>query len=106
MTYRNSRLLELAEDKHCMNCGAHDGTVVAAHSNLQEHGRGHAHQAHDCFHAWLCWRCHSWLDHGAVSPDPSGVYQATKADKAEMFRRAMDRTQRYQWENGMIEVVK
>lgn len=105
MTYRNPALLELARDRICMNCGAQDGTIVAAHSNLQEHGRGHAHQAHDCFHAWLCIRCHSWLDHGATSPDPSGLYSATKADKAEMFRRAMDRTQRYQWENGMIQVV-
>jgi hypothetical protein len=90
MTYRNPKLLTLAEGKHCMNCGAQDQTVVAAHSNLQEHGRGHAHPAHDCFHAWLCWRCHSWLE----------------ADKSEMFRRAMDRTQRYQWENQMIEVAK
>ena len=81
-----------------------DQTVVAAHSNLQEHGRGHAHPSHDCYHAWLCWRCHSWLDHGAGA-DPTGVYQATKQDKGEMFRRAMDRTIRYLWEKELVKVA-
>jgi len=106
MTYRNPALLELARDRICMNCGAQDGTIVAAHSNLQEHGRGHAHQAHDCFHAWLCIRCHSFLDHGGVGKDPSGLYSATREDKAEMFRRAMDRTLRFLWEQGLIQVSK
>lgn len=104
MTYRNPRLLELAKDKPCANCGAQDQTVVAAHSNLQEHGRGHAHQAHDCYHAWLCWRCHSFLDHGC-GRDPTGLYEGKRTDKELMFRRAMERTIRYLWEQELIKVA-
>jgi hypothetical protein len=104
MTYRHEALLRLAKGKPCMNCGAQDDTVVAAHSNLQEHGRGHAHQAHDCYHAWLCWRCHSFLDHGSTT-DPTGTYKATREDKAEMFRRAMDRTWRFLWEKALVKIA-
>lgn len=105
MSYRNRKLLDLAEDKDCKNCSRQDGTIVAAHSNLQEHGRGKDHPSNDCYHAWLCWRCHSWLDHGAVSPDPSGLYQATREDKALMFRRAMEKTLLHQWTHGLIKVA-
>lgn len=104
MTYRNERLLRLAKGMPCMNCGCKDDTVVAAHSNLHEHGRGFAHPSHDCYHAWLCHRCHSWLDHGATK-DPSGLYEAIKTDKAEMFRKAMDKTWRYMWEAELVKVA-
>lgn len=104
MTYRNRKILDLAEDRPCMNCGAQDKTVVAAHSNMQEHGRGHAHQAHDCYVAWLCWRCHSWLDHGS-GQDPTGMYECTKADKAEMFRRAMEKTWLEMWAHELVKVA-
>jgi hypothetical protein len=108
VTYRNRQLLDLARDKLCMNCGGAKcpkDTVVAAHSNLQEHGRGYAHQAHDCFHAWLGIFCHQWLDHGK-GMDPTGVYSDSREDKAMMFRRAMDKTLRFLWENELIGVSK
>ena len=104
MTYRNRALLDLAKDKPCANCYAQDDTVVAAHSNMQEHGRGHAHQSHDCYVAWLCVRCHHWLDHGSTV-DPTGIYEATRQAKAEMFRRAMDRTWRFMWERELVKVA-
>lgn len=104
MTFRCRKLLDLAEGKHCMNCNAMDGTIVAAHSNLQEHGRGHAHQSHDCFHAWLCVRCHHWLDHGK-GMDPTGVYADSRDDKTLMFRKAMERTWRFMWENELVKVA-
>ena len=105
MTYRNRALLDLAEGKPCMNCGREDGTVVAAHSNRSEHGRGKDHKSHDCFSAWLCWRCHSWYDHGGIGKDPTGIYQAARGDKDEMFSRAMERTWRSMWERGLISLV-
>ena len=63
-TFRSRRLLNMARDQACVACGAQDGTVVAAHSNLQEHGKGVGHKAHDCMTAWLCHRCHSEYDQG------------------------------------------
>lgn len=105
MTFRSRKLLDLAEGKPCMNCGAQDGTVVAAHSNLGEHGRGYAHQAHDCFVAFLCWKCHSFLDHGGAGLDPTGKYSPTKQDKEQMFRKAMDKTWLYIWSNELARVA-
>lgn len=61
--YRNPRLLALARQApRCMSCGrANDGTVVAAHSNAQRHGKGMGIKAHD-LPAYLCFRCHSEVD--------------------------------------------
>lgn len=102
--YRNEQLLRLARGKPCANCGAQDDTVVAAHSNMQEHGRGHAHKSHDCFVAFLCVRCHSFYDAGK-GKDPTGIYSDSRQDKAEMFRRAMDKTWRFCWEKELICVA-
>jgi cytochrome c551/c552 len=100
-------LLEWARGQSCVNCGADDSTIVAAHSNLQEHGRGHANPAHDCFHAHLCYRCHAWVDAGGVaSNDPSGRYAGTRDGKAEMMRRAIDATALRLWRAGALRVVK
>ena len=104
MTYRNEKILRLAKDKPCANCNAQDSTVVAAHSNLHEHGRGYAHPSHDCYIAFLCVRCHHWLDHGK-GMDPTSIYKDSREEKAEMFRRAMDRTWRFMWEHELIEVA-
>lgn len=103
MTYRNEKLLRLAAGQPCMNCSRLG--AVSAHSNLLEHGRGHAHPAHDCFFAWLCHECHAWLDHGSSSMDPSHVYRCTREDKREMFTRAMHRTWLAMWSGGMIHVA-
>ena len=101
--FRSRKLLDLADGAHCMNCLAQDGTVVAAHSNHLDHGRGHAHKSHDCYIAFLCYRCHAFLDHGSKN-DPTGTYQATKEDKREMFRRAMDKTWLYLWMTDRVKV--
>jgi hypothetical protein len=104
VTYRNASLLKLAKGCPCANCNAQDDTVVSAHSNLHEHGRGFAHPSHDCYIAFLCVRCHHWLDHGK-GMDPTRIYNDSRQDKAEMFRRAMDKTWRYCWENELIKVA-
>lgn len=64
MSYRNKKLLNLARDQACVMCGAMDGTIVSAHSNLMEHGKGKGLKAHDFAVAWLCYRCHTNLDQG------------------------------------------
>ncbi len=106
MNYENRKLLDLARDQPCAHCGRNDGTVVAAHSNQSIHGKGARLKAHDCFIAFLCVRCHSWLDQGANAKDPLGIYYATREDKAEMFNRAMFNTMRYMWEKDLIEVKR
>jgi hypothetical protein len=62
MTYRNKRLTESARNESCVSCGSDDGTIVWAHSNELEHGKGISIKAHDLFGAYLCWKCHSDFD--------------------------------------------
>lgn len=52
----------------CQHCGADDGTVVAAHSNWLQHGKGMGRKADDRYVAALCFRCHSELDQGSHWP--------------------------------------
>jgi len=37
--------------------------------------------------------------------DPSGIYNDSREDKALMFRRAMDKTWRYMWEQNLVKVA-
>ena len=60
--WRSPKYLAAARDQPCARCGAQDGTVVAAHSNRQQHGKGMGIKAHDIFVADLCRRCHDWYD--------------------------------------------
>jgi hypothetical protein len=64
--YRNRKILNAAKDSFCMNCGAHDGTVVAAHSNAIVHGKGMGKKSDDCFVAFLCASCHTRYDTGKM----------------------------------------
>jgi len=101
-TYRNPKILAHARGQSCTNCGCEDGTTVAAHSNFSEHGKGRGIKAHDLFSAYLCNRCHSWLDQGTGS-DPTGVWQGDKEDKREMFMRAMFKTQLILVRDGVMK---
>ena len=76
--YENPKILNHAKGQVCQCCGADDGT------NQQEHGRGAFLRAHDLFVAYLCNRCHYWLDYGKGT-SPCGLYQDTRQDKTEMF---------------------
>lgn len=89
--YTNPKIHKHAEGQVCQCCGADDGTIVAAHCNQQEHGRGAFLQAHDLFLAYLCSKCHYWLDYGKGT-SPCGLYQDTRQDKKEMFAQAMCKT--------------
>lgn len=97
MTYRNPRLLLLARDQACVACGRSDGTVVAAHSNLGEHGKGMSMKAHDGMTAWLCMRCHRELDQGSVM---------TKAERRLFTLESICGTYMQLWNQGLIEVKK
>jgi hypothetical protein len=96
------KLTDMARHYHCMNCGADDGTIVAAHSNSGRHGKGMAHKAHDVFVAFLCDRCHRWLDQG-TGRDPTNTYDA--AEKVEMWRHAHDATLLALFRDGKVKVA-
>ena len=63
-------LLRMARGMPCLFrivgvCNHDPGTTVAAHSNWAEHGgKGGARKADDCYSAWACSSCHTWLDSG------------------------------------------
>jgi len=63
-------LLDMANGKPCLFqirdiCNHNPATTVAAHSNWSEHGgKGGARKADDCYSAWACHACHTWLDSG------------------------------------------
>ena len=79
MTYRNRKLLALAKDSpKCFCCNVdNDGTVVAAHGNLQALGKGLGHKASDWAIAFMCSGCHSSYDRRSGSP-----HQVTHEDWA------------------------
>jgi len=60
--YRNPKLLKLAKDAPCMNCGIMDGTIVAAHSNQLRDGKGTGIKSHDFRCSFLCSMCHARID--------------------------------------------
>ena len=95
MNYRNRSFLDLARDMPCMKCGAQDGTVVMAHSNQQEHGKGMGIKAHDCFTAALCHKCHEQIDSG----------KAPREAKREEFNGAMHRTWLWLFKQGKVRVA-
>lgn len=97
MNYRNKKLLGLARDQACVMCGSQDGTVVSAHSNLPEHGKGVGLKADDSMIAWLCHRCHTSLDQGK---------EMTRAERREYTLTAICRTHREMWKQGLIGVTK
>lgn len=94
MTFRSRKLLDLARDQACVACGTTDGTVVAAHSNLLEHGKGKGHKAHDGMMAWLCHRCHSEYDQGQMS----------REDRRDFILTAICKTYQRMWELELIDV--
>ena len=91
--YRNKKLLDLARDQACVECGNRDGTVVAAHSNT---GKGMGIKASDATIMFLCYFCHSEYDQGK---------SMTKADRLEFQYRNNAKTLRFLLENGYIDVV-
>jgi ferredoxin len=96
MTYRNPALTRLAKGQSCVACGAKDETVVWAHSNLLEHGKGRGIKAHDAAGMLLCARCHAELDQG------TGM---SRAEKREFTLDMIAKTHMRLWESGLVEVA-
>lgn len=101
--YVNHKIRNHAKLYPCQNCGADDGTIVCAHSNLSEHGKCKGKKSLDLFSAFLCHRCHAWLDQGGSKMDPTGVYSPIRSDKREMFLAAMFRTQVILLRDGILK---
>lgn len=99
-------LLDLAHRvEHCVNCSRYVlGGCSPAHSNHQRNGRGKDYKAHDHHHFAGCPECHDWYDRGSKGPDPTGIWQPTKADKEMFFFVMQDRTMDVYWFNGWLEV--
>mgnify|MGYP000967502514 CR=1 FL=1 len=97
MNYRNPALLRLANGAPCCapGCGRRDGTVVAAHANHQEYGKGMAIKANDWAVAFLCAEHHRQYDEGKMMPE----------ERYEFFHRAALRTYGYLLENGSLKVA-
>lgn len=95
--HRDRKLLDLAEGMPCVMCGNEDGTTVAAHSNLLEHGKGRGIKADDCMSAWLCYRCHTRLDQGG---------DMSKQERRDFTLTAICRTVQELFKRGFIGVIK
>ena len=95
MTYRNSKLLKSARGAQCQSCGIIDGTIVAAHSNQLRDGRGYAHKSADYRVAYLCHRCHDYVDGRAGNLDKQG--------KIDMWEEAHRKTIGFLFETGVIK---
>jgi len=94
--HRDKKLLGLAKDQQCIWCGAQDGTVVWAHSNLGEHGKGMGIKAHDCMGMLLCSICHHQLDQG---------FLLDREEKREMIYRLICKTHIKLWSDGLVKVA-
>ena len=91
-TYRNPKLLRLAEGQSCVECGIRDGTVVSAHSN---NGKGLGIKASDATLMFLCYRCHTEYDQGKTMD---------KVQKIEFAYRNNAKTLRRLLEEGLLVV--
>lgn len=96
--YRSRKLLDAAKEApRCFGCGhSNDGTVVAAHANGSEYGKGMGIKAHDWAIAMLCHACHSAIDQGA---------HMTKDERKEAWLRAHVRTMAWLFESGKVVVA-
>ena len=70
--HRNPALLAMARGRDCQMrlpdlCGNRTDTVVAAHSNLAEHGKSLGRKANDQWVVHACHDCHQWLDQGPAT---------------------------------------
>jgi hypothetical protein len=72
-------LLRMARGMPCLFgiaylCNRNSETTVAAHSNWAQHGgKGGARKADDCYSAWACSACHTWLDSGPADGEQKKV---------------------------------
>ena len=76
-------------------CGIDDGTIVAAHSNQLQDGKGKGIKAHDYRIAYLCQKCHYEIDQG---------HELNKAQRKDWWEYAHRKTIGWLFENGYLDV--
>ena len=96
MIYRNKKLLEIARESPCQNCGIQDGTICAAHSNQLRDGKGTGIKAQDYRIASLCHKCHHEIDNGN---------NLSKEARRELWEDAHRGTIGWLFSNGHIKVT-
>ncbi len=90
--YRDPVLLEMARGRPCLLmvpavCSHRIDTVVAAHSNLPEHGKAMARKSDDVYSCWADACCHLWLDQGkARAADKEAAFMAAHARQVMYWR--------------------
>lgn len=90
------KLLRAAKDAPCALCG-HVGTTVAAHSNALRHGHGIGVKAADFYCAYVCQDHHDLID--------GRKGKLTLQEKREMWLLAWERTVKYWFEQGIVNVA-
>jgi hypothetical protein len=96
VTFRSPRLLASCRELACQSCGRDDGTVVAAHANWSDYGKGKSLKASDAAVAALCFSCHHELDQGA---------HLDKAERRAMWVNAHSKTMVALIERGLLKVA-
>lgn len=95
--FRSQTLLDAAEGKPCMICGANNGTTVAAHANSVALGKGTGIKVPDFYTAWLCDVCHALVD--------GRLGKLTKGEKWDMWVTAYLRTVKRWFTEEVVRVV-
>jgi len=80
--HRSPALRRSAQGEACVACGRNDGSIVWAHSNEGEHGKGKSLKCHDLLGNYLCFYCHYDYDFGT----------ATREEKQAFFREHYPKT--------------
>lgn len=98
--FRSRKLLDLARGQNCMVripgvCNGNHETVVAAHANWNEYGKGGALKAHDCYTSWACSACHEAIDQGN---------KLSYEEKKDYWRRGFERTVFEMFNQGLLKV--
>ena len=108
--FRSRRLLDSARGQSCKVqlpgvCNHDPATVVAAHSNLLEHGSGIGLKSHDYFTAEACSACHDAIDGRSWPTNPDTGDRYTPEEIVNVFDKALARTLESRFERGVILVV-
>lgn len=93
---RSNKIRNSARGENCtVNspvCNNRSETVVLAHSNYGEDGKGMGQKAHDIYSCYACSDCHRWLDESGE-------------DTRDAFHRAMKRTWKRLIDKGVIKIL-
>lgn len=100
LPYRNPEITKSAKGETCTlrlnGCGGADGTVVWAHSNYLEDGKGASQKADDIFGCYACQNCHDILDGRKAAG-----YSID--EMPDLFHRAMKLSLRKLLDKGVIK---